>query len=456
MRHQLDSVLKHFIAILCTLFIIVGCNSAQTASTTSTPVATASTLSCVATGVATGSLSTTGTISITVASVDVVISGGTGPYSITIPGDSSTVTSDNATYNYSGSISIYATGDTSVSPVEVTDTSDSLSAECDISLSAGPTSSSSATITLSPQNTSVSPGTKVIITASSTDGSSSFVMNLLSAPSGVTYSSPSSNTLQIESTMDAVLTVTAVESGTSNQASTAVTFTGSAPTPTSCLLQPDPTNAVSEIYVLDLGRAAQSGEILYQSDMISTNLPIVGSPSVQDNLINGSEYQLNGGANAVRVEALYETILCRTYDSGGLSYWTGQLNSGTLTYPEVVAAFIASPEFQSHNYDLCSTDISAIYHKLLARNPTATELGSSFQQLINGDADIYALNNNLYTGQEFANDGGLPFAQVVGLYRVMLGRFPAVSEAQGWLGNSYTAISSGIYNSQEFQARSCQ
>lgn len=45
-------------------------------------------------------------------------------------------------------------------------------------------------------------------------------------------------------------------------------------------------------------------------------------------------------ATALRVEALYETILGRTADAGGLAYWTNQYSSGALNDSNIVQALV--------------------------------------------------------------------------------------------------------------------
>ncbi|OYV88561.1 MAG: hypothetical protein B7Z73_08310, partial [Planctomycetia bacterium 21-64-5] len=88
-------------------------------------------------------------------------------------------------------------------------------------------------------------------------------------------------------------------------------------------------------------------------------------------------------ANAAWVTALYERLLNREPDSGGLQYWTSNLNSGQMTLVDVVNGF----EYGTENFQNLTTHF---FQQYLGRNPTAAELASYVQQFEQGatDADI--------------------------------------------------------------------
>ena len=58
------------------------------------------------------------------------------------------------------------------------------------------------------------------------------------------------------------------------------------------------------------------------------------------------EYSERFRTNELFIEDLYDAILRRGQDPGGFAFWTNQLNSGLMTRPEVLDAFIDSAEFQ--------------------------------------------------------------------------------------------------------------
>lgn len=66
---------------------------------------------------------------------------------------------------------------------------------------------------------------------------------------------------------------------------------------------------------------------------------------INSNFVNGVEFQSRGLSNEAFVSAMYRGILRRDADSGGLAYYTGQLNSGAMTRDGVRATLLYSSEF---------------------------------------------------------------------------------------------------------------
>ncbi len=62
---------------------------------------------------------------------------------------------------------------------------------------------------------------------------------------------------------------------------------------------------------------------------------------------DSAEYAGRNRTNAQFVGDLFNAILRRGGDAGGVSYWLSQLGSGAMTRDQVMAAFLASPEFGS-------------------------------------------------------------------------------------------------------------
>lgn len=54
-------------------------------------------------------------------------------------------------------------------------------------------------------------------------------------------------------------------------------------------------------------------------------------------------------SSLAQVTAAYQSILGRSPDVGGLSYWTNQINSGAMTVQQVQQAIASSPEAQARN-----------------------------------------------------------------------------------------------------------
>lgn len=66
------------------------------------------------------------------------------------------------------------------------------------------------------------------------------------------------------------------------------------------------------------------------------------SPEFQERYGNITNYQFIG--------LVYQNVLCRTPDSGGLNYWLGELNAGTVTWGELMVYFSDAPEFRAATY----------------------------------------------------------------------------------------------------------
>ena len=94
---------------------------------------------------------------------------------------------------------------------------------------------------------------------------------------------------------------------------------------------------------------------------------------VQVFLVSG-EFQSRFGSNLTNgqfVERMYNNILLRPSDPGGLNGWVQALNSGQLTRAQVALVFLDSGEFQSLSASQNRVDISLLYFDMLRRNPDA-------------------------------------------------------------------------------------
>ncbi len=88
--------------------------------------------------------------------------------------------------------------------------------------------------------------------------------------------------------------------------------------------------------------------------MTSITVPLTLPPT--------TAFPSQGNGNADYVEAIYRAVLDRNADTGGLSSWTGDLNSGKLTRLQVVQGIRNSPEHFAQEVD-------DFYVTLLGRPP---------------------------------------------------------------------------------------
>ena len=130
-----------------------------------------------------------------------------------------------------------------------------------------------------------------------------------------------------------------------------------------------------------------------------------------------------GNANADYVEAIYRAVLDRNADSGGLSSWTGSLNSGQLTRLQVVQGIRNSPEHFGQ-------EIDAFYETLLGRAADPQGRANWVQQLENG-AREEQIAFDFLNSPEYLSKGDKFFVDA--MYLSLLGRaFDPAGEAS-WL-----------------------
>jgi hypothetical protein len=77
------------------------------------------------------------------------------------------------------------------------------------------------------------------------------------------------------------------------------------------------------------------------SNLVSTDDFVASEVAV---LASTRYFNYSGGTNTAYVESLYQHVLLRPSDSGGLTYWVGRLNAATATRASVAAHFIRTTE----------------------------------------------------------------------------------------------------------------
>src|SRR5262249_7409507 len=84
------------------------------------------------------------------------------------------------------------------------------------------------------------------------------------------------------------------------------------------------------------------------------------------------------GSNQLFVTQLYQDLLRRAPDSGGLTFWTGRLNQNQATRSPVTVGVLARPGFRLQA-------VQDIYHKFLQRDADPTGLNGWTQFLLRGN-----------------------------------------------------------------------
>ena len=109
---------------------------------------------------------------------------------------------------------------------------------------------------------------------------------------------------------------------------------------------------------------------------------------ISDNFANSSEFKNKYGSlsNRAFVELVYQNVLGRTGDAGGINYWTGKLDKRTASRGSVMTGFSESSEYKRKQ--VAEVDVSVIYILNLRRSPSTAE----FNALV-GDLELTAIKS---------------------------------------------------------------
>ena len=194
--------------------------------------------------------------------------------------------------------------------------------------------------------------------------------------------------------------------------------------------------------------------------------------------VAGEQAVLAAGAGKTTkdlVTRMYQVILGREPDAGGLAYWVKGLDEGWLSAADLVIGFAESAEYRASG-KTNEQIVTDLYHAMLGRDPDASGLKSWTTTL-----DIGMTPRTVMAGfvgsQEFLNLAGtygiypgyvdLPAAVdqsyeltyfVYRLYQNCLGRKPDAAGQEGWcaallMGESGTEAAYGFIFSPEYLAR---
>ena len=154
----------------------------------------------------------------------------------------------------------------------------------------------------------------------------------------------------------------------------------------------DASNAfVSVLYQDILGRTGDTGGIACWDQVLNSNSAMTPNQVAMD-FWNSSEHQAKlkaGTAPAstysISVTALYNELLGRSPDTSGLNVWVNIQYSGALTMNQMVQGFANSAEFVTRTSSLStSAVITCLYKTVLNRTPDAAGLAAWDQALNSG------------------------------------------------------------------------
>ena len=241
----------------------------------------------------------------------------------------------------------------------------------------------------------------------------------------------------------------------------------------------DPTYAMDEaasvyrLYQATLDRAPDLRGLTNWSERLFTGES--GLQQVATGFVNSAEFQATYGAldDEGFVELLYQNVLGRAADAGGLANWTGQLADGT-SRAEVVLGFSQSAEFtdstaaEARAFANASSqagwgdDVYRVYQATLDRAPDITGFSNWSGQLAGGRA-LDAVINGFVDSAEFqATYGALDDEGFVELlYQNVLGRGADATGLANWTGQladgtSRAEVVRGFSQSAEFVAATAE
>jgi hypothetical protein len=205
-----------------------------------------------------------------------------------------------------------------------------------------------------------------------------------------------------------------------------------------------PSNAafLSAVYEDLLGRAPDAGGLAFFEGLLAAG---VSRAQVAYDIATSPEYRSNF------VQFIYAYFLGRPADPGGLASWVGALNAG-WSDQQVVEGIMDSAEFYAHAGGTPGSFVTAIYGDLLGRAPDPGGL-ASWVGLLNAGASRGAVVGGILYSNEYETKF------VEGEYAHLLDRAADPGGLAGWVsalagGASYEQVIAGIIGSPEYYALS--
>lgn len=186
-----------------------------------------------------------------------------------------------------------------------------------------------------------------------------------------------------------------------------------------------PAAFVTRQYADVMGRAPSSTEILRNVEKLNYREP--GS------VIADLRLSADAASNVDPVARLYWAYFARVPDTGGLSYWIGKKRSGS-TLARISDTFAASAEFKRRYGGLTNTEfVELVYQNVLGRTADSGGLSYWTKQLntkaIGRGGVMIAFSESSENVRNKQAD-----VDVVIAWINMLGRAPAVGELSSWIG----------------------
>jgi uncharacterized protein (TIGR03118 family) len=159
---------------------------------------------------------------------------------------------------------------------------------------------------------------------------------------------------------------------------------------------------------------------------------------------------ITGTPNERFVDQVYQNLLGRQAESGGLGFWAGQLNAGTMTRAQVVAGIEKSTEY-------LTIVVQKAYQQFLHRSAEPGGL-NGWVNFLQAGGTLEQLDANIVGSPEYAQSrgGGTDSGFLTALYQDALNRAPdaggqAFFASQLAGGMSHMQVAAEVFASLEFR-----
>jgi hypothetical protein len=149
---------------------------------------------------------------------------------------------------------------------------------------------------------------------------------------------------------------------------------------------------IARLYFAAFQRMPDHAGLLYWVNVHAQGTPLA---SIAEFFATSPEFLATYGAlsNDAFITLLYQNVLGRAPDVGGLAYWVGQLDSGAKTRGDVLAGFSESAEFQTLTAN--EVYVVGVYSGLLLRTPGQAEFDNWVAFLDGGGSNLVFIDNLL-------------------------------------------------------------
>jgi hypothetical protein len=145
------------------------------------------------------------------------------------------------------------------------------------------------------------------------------------------------------------------------------------------------------------------------------------------------------------VTGLYQNLLNRSPDAGGLAGWVAAINNGMSNQAVATAIW----QSQEHRTD----EVTSYYQTFLGRSPDSAGLAAWVNLMMTGQLNEQGVEIAFLTSGEYLNNHPTADSYITGLYLNLLNRSPQIFELAIWepilSQNGTTFVSAAIVTSTE-------